>query len=228
MRYSLLIFFFGFVSIFLPAIAVAAVVANTGTGNWPIIPSGDITARVGNNAIGGPWELSNGVSTVQYVWPNGVNVPFTLSHNGNGLTMTLAGGTSTTWNYSSFYPISVDDIYIEVWSQNATDTVRIDNLVLNGTPVSSFLVGNNIRGFMRIYDDSNISFRNFTLTGTINLAWTGIPPPPQLQARFTVMDWHSLAPGANTQMIALIAFLAISAGLLILRRHRRKRVEMAR
>lgn len=173
-------------SIFPPCFSNAAIIANTGTGNWPIMPSGQITARYGD-PNDGTWELSNGAGDMQhYAWNNGSNVLFTLSHSGSGLTLSLSDGPSTTWNYAT-NGLRVQRIYMNVWSQNLSDIITIDNLFLNGTSISSSLVGQDSRGFMYIYDDTFNQFPTFTLTGTINLAWIN-PPPPQLQANFTVIN----------------------------------------
>jgi hypothetical protein len=229
MRGLLLIVFFGCAFIVLPSISDAAITVTTGALNpdgtpWPAQPIAQFTARYGNNAIGGTWELShnwnNGTEqdAKHYVWGNGVNIPFTFSHNHSArtTTLTLAGGTSTTWNFIP--PFMTKDIWILVRSNVATHTSMVTNLSLNGSPISSSISAQNNRIYMHIHREE-IPF-DFTLTGNINFTWTGTPPPPQIQAIFTMTRFDPPPSGANAYIIIMLALLAVSAGLFILRTHR--------
>jgi hypothetical protein len=236
MKYFLLIVFFACAFIVLPVCSDAAITITTGNLNpdgtpWPAQPIAQFTARYGNNAGGGTWELShnwnNGSAqdTQQYIWGNGVNVPFTFSHNSSTgtTTLTLAGGTSTTWNFTP--PFMTQDIWLLVRSDSANFTSRINNLSLDGTPIGASIIAQNNRIYMHIHRDqipySQLS--NFTLTGNLTLSWTGSPTPPQILAIFTMTQFYpppSPSTGANTSIIILIAILAISAGLSIISRHK--------
>jgi hypothetical protein len=235
-RYFLLIVFSVCAVTSLPLVSDAAITVTTGTVNpdgtpWPAQPIAQFTSRYGNNAMGGTWELShnwnNGLAQdlKQYVWSNGVNVPFTFNHNSvtGTTTLTLAGGTSTTWTFTP--PFMTQDIWLLVRSDSANFTSRIDTLFLNGSPIGGSIVAQNNTIYMHIHRDQipYSQLTNFNLTGNITLSWTGTPTPPQILAMFTMTQFYpppNLSTGANTHIITILALFAISAGLFILRRNR--------
>jgi hypothetical protein len=218
--------------IFMPLVSDAAITVTTGTGNltWPSQPIAQFVARFGNDAITAPWELSNNWNngtaqdTQQYVWLNGVNVPFTFNHNSvtGTTTLTLAGVTTTTWNFTP--PFLTQDIWLRVYTFSSNYTSRIDNLSLNGTPIGASIVaqGSPAYTYMHIHRDQipYSQLANFNLTGNINFSWTGSPSTPQIQAMFTMQEYYPPPTGVNTRIMLFIALLAISTGLLILKRHR--------
>jgi hypothetical protein len=217
-----------FAFILMPLVSYAAITVTTGNLTWPSQPIAQFTARYGNNAIGGTWELSNNWNnglaqdTKQYVWGNGVNVPFTFNHNSltGTTTLTLAGGTSTTWHHTTS-PFLTQDIWLQVRSSSANFTSRIDNLSLNGTPIGATIIAQNNTTYMHIHRDQipNSQLANFNLTGNMNFSWTGTPSPPQILAMFTMQEYYPPL-GVNARIMLFIALLAISTGLLILKRHR--------
>ncbi|MEW6570437.1 MAG: hydrogenase small subunit [Nitrospirota bacterium] len=165
---------------------------------WPGItsqPVVEFTARIGDNVMSPTWELghkyNNGIEqdTKQYVWGNGSDVPFSLIHKASAgtFTLSLSGGPSTTWN-SGKPNVGVDHIWLLASSRNAGSFRRcvINNLSLNGSPTNGTLISTNNQMYMHIYNET---FHNFTLTGTINFAWSGTFNPNDIRAIFSVELW---------------------------------------
>jgi len=154
-------------------------------------PAVEFEARIGSRTLSGDWELGhkyNGVyldTNGQFAWQNNVSVPFTLSHNPalGTFTLSLTGGPSTTWN-SGHIGEGITALWLVAKSSTATYTSTLDNLALNGSPITGPLVGSGISNNMHIYGEL---LSNFTLTGTINFSWTGDPLHSHIEAMFSAI-----------------------------------------
>ena len=99
-------------SLLLANIAGAAVVIETGPLNpdwtpWPSVGGGvvEFETRIGSGSVAGDWELGHRYDGThldgngQFAISNGTDFDFTLTHDAasGDLTLSLAGGPSTTW-----------------------------------------------------------------------------------------------------------------------------------
>ena len=174
-------------SFWAPSKANATVSTETGALNpdwtpWPSVGGGvvEFEARLGNLGLSGDWELGHKFdgtyldSGGQFAITNGNDFDFALTHDAASgeFTLSLAGGPSTTW--SSGRP---DEAVQEIWflakTSNADYTSTVKNLALDGSPISTDLVAQNNKTYLKIYGES---FADFNLQGTMNFSWAGGTP----------------------------------------------------
>lgn len=139
--------------------------------------------RIGDRGGAATFELDLGNTTAapvvqhQYNWVSGQAEPFTLTYDPVTNTLTLVlGGHTLAYNPAENlgYGLGTAEMAVRGRS-NATSTVIVDNLVLNGS-----VIGDNMSaasGSLDVLMLDGASFAaGFTLTGLATLSWTGATP----------------------------------------------------
>jgi hypothetical protein len=139
-------------------------------------------------------ETSAPAQTAQYAWPNGVDVPFTITLSG-GVAKLIVGSKTVSYTVAQ---TPGGDFYVRTRSNKAGASIKISSLALGGVPIpdQSYAVYGTNGGLdiLRI-QGGNLS-TPFTLTGIAvvasrtGVARTGSPPMARsTSARISAAVW---------------------------------------
>ena len=129
--------------------------------------------RIGNNSLNNAErelgindKAGTPVQSAQFVWENGTDYNFTLEYTGSTVNYNVGGTLLSSTAFSDL----IDTIYIRT-KETANSNLR---LTLNGLNAVSDPSDNDSDDvdYLLIEDIS----APFTLTGTVNVSWTGTPP----------------------------------------------------
>jgi hypothetical protein len=191
---------------------------------------------------GGPTTYEQSLNTptefgavqAQFDWVKGTTYDFTLSHDAAGtLTFSLGSGPqiitmpNPTGTYTGLG--TANTLFIRTRNESATDTMKLSNLLLNGTAIGGLAFGqvlddgNSVgagsagAGYLRI---SGVPFSDpWTLKGKVTLDWAGtaVPAQSRLNANIKLTEIPVAPIPLPASALLLVAGLG---GLAALKRRR--------
>lgn len=170
---------------------------------FALAPSFDFVAegRIGDRGGAATFELDLGpdtgapIATDQYAWVSGQAEPFTLAYDpGLGLVTFTLGGRTLPFAT----PVGANEIFVRGRSANATTTIRVDQLVLDGEAVGDACLAAGSGGLDILRIEGGSLTDGFTLAGVATLSWSGTPPS-QSQLAFQVKVGVATATPARAE-----------------------------
>lgn len=170
--------------------------------------------RIGNNAANGTHELGLGASTSSFAqtahssWANAAASSFTLSFTPADGLARFTVGTQTL----QFAPLSgADDLFLRTRASRSNSGLRLQNLTLDGVPVSDSSWAVNPGSGIDILWIRNAGLSDgFTLSGEVLMSWNQRPNNSQLA--FQISAGNAVPQPATWSLLAVGGALAYQAG----------------
>ena len=129
-------------------------------------------------------ETSAPAQTAQYAWPNGVDVPFTITLSGN-VAKLIVGSKVVSYTVAQ---TPGGDFYVRTRSNKAGASIKISSLVLNDVSISdqSYAVYGTNGGLDILRVQGSDLTTPFALTGIARLSWNTSSAPNNSNLAFQV------------------------------------------